>query len=141
MSGVLDYYGKWFFKQNPFHLDYINSGVLLLNLAKIKQTKLFAKARKICQTKKMFMPDQSAINKLAISKKIESRKFNEQRKLKKDTVFQHFTTSFRFFPWFRIVTIKPWHIEEVHNQLKIFEYDDILEEYKTLSLKGKGIKK
>lgn len=132
MLGVLDYYGKWFFKNNILKFDYINSGVLLLNLSKIKQTKLFQKARKMCQNKKMFMPDQSSINKLAIHKKIEPRKFNEQRKLKENTVFQHFTTSFRFFPWFRIVTIKPWHIEEVHNRLKIFEYDDILGEYKKL---------
>lgn len=78
------------------------------------------------------MPDQSSLNKLAVSKKIEPRKFNEQRKLKKDTVFQHFTTSFRFFPWFRIVTIKPWDIENVHKRLKIFEYDDILEEYQKI---------
>lgn len=132
MLGVLDYYGRWFFKNNIFKFDYINSGVLLLNLSKIKQTELFKKARKMCQNKKMFMPDQSSLNKLAVSKKIEPRKFNEQRKLKKDTVFQHFTTSFRFFPWFRIVTIKPWDIENVHKRLKIFEYDDILEEYQKI---------
>ena len=41
--GVLDYYGKWFFKNNIFKFDYLNSGVLLLNLSKIKETKLFAR--------------------------------------------------------------------------------------------------
>ena len=58
--------------------------------------------------------------------KIEKRKYNEQRRLKKDTVFQHFTTSFRLLPFFHKVTIKPWNIDKVHKRLKIFEYDDIL---------------
>lgn len=129
LVGVLDHYGKWFFKKNIFKFDYINSGVLLLNLSKIKATKLFEKCRKMCREKEMFMPDQSAINKIAKSKKIVSRKYNEQRKLKDDTVLQHFTTSFRFFPWFHALTIKPWHIERVHKELKIREYDDIFNEY------------
>lgn len=129
LVGVLDHYGKWFFKKNIFKFDYINSGVLLLNLAKIKETKLFEKCREMCQNEEMFMPDQSAINKLATSKKIEQRKYNEQRKLHENTVFQHFTTSFRFFPWFHALTIKPWQIEEVRKVLKIKEYDDIFEEY------------
>lgn len=129
LVGALDYYGKWFFKKNIFKMDYINSGVLLLNLAKIKQTGLFKKCREMCSREEMFMPDQSAINRLATSKKIVSRKYNEQRKLHKDTVFQHFTTSFRFIPWFHTLTIKPWQIDRVHEELKITEYDDIFEEY------------
>ena len=132
LVGVLDYYGKWFFKKNIFKFDYINSGVLLLNLNKIRETKLFGKCRKMCRDEEMFMPDQSAINKISTSKKIVSRKYNEQRKLHKDTVFQHFTTSFRFFPWFHALTIKPWNIERVHNELKIREYDDIFAEYETM---------
>lgn len=131
--GALDYYGKWFFKNNLFKFDYINSGVLLMNLKKIKETGLFEKCRARCQNKKMFMPDQSAINKLAVLKKIESRRFNEQRKLHKDTVFQHFTTSFRFFPWFHKITVKPWQIDDVHKKLKLYEYDELLEEYTKIS--------
>src|SRR5574344_1494439 len=129
VSGVLDYYGKWFFKKNIFKFDYLNSGVLMLNLAKIRQTNLFTNCRNMCQSKKMFMPDQSAINKLAQSKNFYPRKYNEQRKLHKNTVIQHFTTSFRLFPLLHTITIKPWQIEEVHKILKIYEYDDILEEY------------
>lgn len=132
LIGVLDYYGKWFFKKKKLKFDYINSGVLLLNINKIKETKLFEKARKMCIEKKMFMPDQSALNKLSVKKKILPRKYNEQRRLKKDTVIQHFTTSFRIFPVFHSVTIKPWNIENVHKKLKIFEYDDLLEEYEEI---------
>lgn len=132
MVGVLDHYGRWFFHHNLFKLDYINSGVLLLNMKLIKKDKLFAKARKLCQDKWMFMPDQSALNKLCKTKRIVSRKYNEQHKLHSDTVFQHFTTSFRFFPWLHIQTIKPWQVDLVHKKLKIHEFDDILKEYQKL---------
>ena len=134
MAGVLDYYGSWFFKNKPLKRDYLNSGVLLLNLSKIKQTGLFEKCRRRCRETEMFMPDQSALNKLSVAKKIVSRKFNEQRKLHKDTVFQHFTTSFRFFPIIRTVSIKPWNIKGMHNTLHLNEYDDILNEYSALKL-------
>lgn len=127
--GVLDYYGRWFFKKEKFKFDYINSGVLLLNLVKIRETGLFENARKLCKSKRMFMPDQSAINKLATSKKIEHRRYNEQRRLRKDTVLQHFTTSFRLFPWLHTLTVKPWQVDRMHKKLRNHEYDDILEEY------------
>lgn len=132
LHGSLDYYGKWFFKNKKIKFNYINSGVLLLNLEKIRQTKLFKRAREMCKEKKMFMPDQSSLNKLSVNKKIEQRKYNEQRRLRKDTVFQHFTTSFRLLPFFHKVTIKPWNIDKVHKKLKIFEYDDILYGYKSI---------
>ena len=131
LAGVLDYYGGWLFRRNPFKRDYVNSGVLLMNMAKIRETGLFKKCRKRCCEKQMFMPDQSAINKLAVSKKICPRRFNEQRKLRSDTVMQHFTTSFRFFPYIRTVTVKPWDIERLHEVLKLNEYDDLLSEYIT----------
>lgn len=132
LAGVPDYYGKWFFHNRSLRMDYLNSGVLLLNLGKIRETGLFAKCRERCATKKMFMPDQSAINKLAVSKKVDGRSYNEQRKLQGDTVFQHFTTSFRFFPWIHTVSVKPWQIDKMHQVLKLYEYDEVLEEYSRL---------
>lgn len=132
LAGVLDYYGSWFFRRRFWERDYLNSGVLLLNLKEIRKTGLFQKCRELCVRKKMFMPDQSALNKLANSKKILPRKYNEQRKLRKDTVFQHFTTSFRFFPYFHSVTVKPWHTEKMHSVLKLYEYDSLLTEYEGL---------
>lgn len=140
IAGVLDYYGKWFFRENPLHFDYLNSGVLLLNMKEIRRTRLFRRCRGLCQANRMFMPDQSALNRLAGSKKICNSKYNEQRKLHKDTVFQHFTTSFRFFPFFHMVTVKPWQIERMHEELRLTEYDDLLEEYQTFMAKMKGEK-
>lgn len=130
IAGVLDYYGSWLFRNRIFKRDYINSGVLLLNLKKIKETGLFEKCRNMCRDEKMFMPDQSAINKLAQGKMLMPRRFNEQRKLKKETVMQHFTTSFRFFPWVRTVSVKPWDVDRMHSVLKLYEYDELLHEYK-----------
>ncbi len=130
LAGVLDYYGRWFFRKNIFKMDYLNSGVLLLNMRKIRESGLFRKCREMCVSEKMFMPDQSAINKLANKKIIRDRRFNEQRKLHKNTVMQHFTTSFRFFPWFHSLTVKPWQIERVHEILKIFEYDGLFAQYR-----------
>ncbi len=138
LAGVLDYYGKWFFRQKLLHMDYLNSGVLLLNLRQIRETSLFARCRAMCRDKQMFMPDQSAINKLAQSKKRWGRAYNEQRKLHQNTVFQHFTTSFRFFPWVHTLTVKPWQIEQVHQKLKLHEYDDIFQEYTDVTTAMKG---
>ncbi len=127
IAGVPDRYGKWFFGNILKH-DYLNSGVLLLNMTNIRKSGLFKKCRDMCRDKKMFMPDQSALNKLAVKRKIPA-KYNAQGKIKSDTVFKHFTTFFKFFPYIRAVTVKPWHTDKLHSELKIFEFDDILEEY------------
>ncbi len=130
--GVLDYYGSHFFKKKIYIKDYINSGVLLLNLDIIKKNKLFEKCRKMCKNRKMLMPDQTALNYLSKEKKLVSRKYNEQHKMMDDTVFRHFTTTFKFFPYFRTQTIKPWNINELHSVLKTYCFDDILDEYKKI---------
>lgn len=127
--GVLDFFGRWFFHNQWKLFDYINSGVLLLNLKYIKETGLFGRVRNLMRTKKMFFPDQTALNKLAKHKKIAPQRFNEQRKLHKNTVIQHFTTSFRFIPYFHMLTVKPWDVERVHSVLHLHEYDDLLNEY------------
>lgn len=126
LAGVLDYYGSHFFRRNIFRRDYLNSGVLLLDLELIRKTGLFAASREMCRTKRMFMPDQSALNKLARKKKLCHRRFNEQRRLRRDTVVQHFTTTFRFFPCIHTVSVKPWDAERMHSVLRLHEYDDLL---------------
>ncbi|MGM9641728.1 MAG: glycosyltransferase family 8 protein [Eubacteriales bacterium] len=128
IAGVLDYYGSHFFRKNIFRRDYLNSGVLMLNMQKIRESDLFARCRRLCRDKEMFMPDQSALNKLA-EKVILPRRFNEQRIEKPDTVLRHFSTTFRFFPRFRTVSVKPWNIKGMHEILKVTEYDGLLDEY------------
>jgi len=130
IAGVPDRYGKWFFG-NIFLHDYFNSGVLLMNMSNIRKSGLFEKCRCMCRDKKMFMPDQSALNKLAVKQKV-SAKYNAQGKIKSDTVFKHFTTFFKFFPYIHSVTIKPWHKDKLHSELKIYEFDYILDEYERI---------
>lgn len=131
LAGVLDYYGSWFFRKNILKRDYLNSGVLLMNMSELRKTGLLSKCRHMCTTKKMFMPDQSALNKLSVSKRICERKYNDQRRLHTDTVFQHFTTHFKFFPYVRTETVKPWQTEEVTTVLHIpkTEYKALFDRY------------
>lgn len=131
LAGVLDYYGSWFFRKNIFRRDYLNSGVLLMNMKELRKTGLLGRCRHMCTTKQMFMPDQSALNKLSVSKRICERKYNDQRRLHDDTVFQHFTTHFLFFPYVRTETVKPWQTEEVTSVLHIpeSEYGELFAEY------------
>lgn len=130
--GVPDYYGQWLFRGRRLRRDYVNSGVLLLNMREIRRTGLFARCRARCRDRRMFMPDQSALNKLAVAKRLAPRRYNEQRRLQEDTVLQHFTTSFRFFPWFHAVSVKPWDVERVHSVLQLHAYDDLLDQYQEL---------
>ncbi len=135
LAGVLDYYGSWFFRHPRWRIwrrDYLNSGVLLLDLVQIRRTGLFEKSREMCAEREMFMPDQSALNRLAEKKKLCPRRYNEQRIIKDDTVFRHFTTTFRFFPRIKTVTVKPWDTERLHGVLKIFEFDGLIEEAETI---------
>ncbi|GFZ27611.1 glycosyltransferase family 8 protein [Lactobacillus corticis] len=130
-AGVLDYWGRFFYHnpKNRTLFDYVNSGVLLLNMTEIKRTGLFAKIRQMVAQRKMLLPDQAALNKLAHKKKIWPRKYNEQYRLQADTVIQHFTTTFRFRPVFHTLTVKPWDVDRVHSVLQLHEYDELLAEY------------
>lgn len=142
IAGVLDYYGSWFFRKNIFKRDYLNSGVLLMNMCELRNTGLLSSCRHMCTTKQMFMPDQSALNKLSVSKRICEIKYNDQRRLHSDTVFQHFTTHFRFFPYVRTETVKPWQTEEVTTILHIpeSEYGALFAKYYDIkeSMKSAG---
>ena len=124
-AAVKEKYGSWFIRH-----DYINAGMLLLNMKKIKETGLLEKARKKIKTKKMLFADQDAIFWSTTSKKIIPRKFNEQSKFdRKDTVICHFCKRLMFFPYPHTENYKQWNIEEVHKVLKCHTFDEDLEEY------------
>ncbi len=128
-AGVPDYYGKWFFGRS-----YVNSGVLLLNMRRIRITGLFRKAVRMCREKKVFLPDQTALNRCAEAKMLLPRKFNEQHAIEEDTLVRHFSVTFRLWPMLRIQSVKPWEVEKMHGLLKCFEFDDILGEYAAMSV-------
>ena len=124
MAGCIDYLGKWFISMN-----YMNAGILYLNMAKIRETRVFERARDLCATKKMWFPDQTALHRLIQKKKFISTRYNEQRRLHKDTVLQHFCKSIRLLPFYHTVNVKPWETERMHRIYKLYEYDDLLTDY------------
>lgn len=123
-AGVRDRYGCHF-----FGINYLNAGVLLLNLAKIRETGLFQRSLDACARKKIFLSDQTVINRYAKKKKVLPRRFNEQKNLRDDTVIRHFSMTIIWLPKFRTQNIKPWHVEKVHDVLHITQFDDILTDY------------
>lgn len=137
--GALDYYGSHIYKKNIFKRDYLNSGVLLLNLDLLKKNDILKKARELCASKKMLLPDQSALNILCKHKLIVDRKYNEQKSMQKDTVFRHFTTTFKFFPVIKTQKVKPWQIDRVHEILNCHEFDWLLREYKEWKMQNSKI--
>ena len=124
-AGTLDYYGRFFFRRRLWHMDYMNSGVLLMNIARMRQTGLLAKCRQRCAGTRMFMPDQTALNKLATRKLVLPRRFNDQRRQHDDTVMRHFSNCFGFFPP-RLIDVKPWQTQRVHDELHTNVYDKLL---------------
>ncbi|MBR2839873.1 glycosyltransferase family 8 protein [Candidatus Saccharibacteria bacterium] len=133
-AGVLDIYGRiWYHYNGLFVQDYMNSGVMLFNIPECLKMGMFEKARKICIEKRMLLPDQGALNRAILRRKLVERKYNEQEeKPRADTVLHHFSNNFKFWPYFRVQKVKPFEVRKVHEILKIHEYDDILEEYNRL---------
>lgn len=107
-AAVKDYFGKIFISH-----DQCNSGVLLLNIPKIKATRLFERVRQMCITKNLFLADQTALNKCATSKLFLPPKYNRQRRINKDTIIRHYCASWRFFPVVHVKTVKPWEVDKI----------------------------
>ncbi len=129
-AAARDHYGKYLVYPN-----YINAGVLLFNMKKSRETKLFEKARALIKTKKLTFADQSAIIRSTTKKKLLPQRFNDQKFLHKHTVVRHFSKRLFWLPYPHTANIKQWQVEEVHKIFKYHQFDDILSEY--LSLKEK----
>lgn len=104
------------------HKNYCNAGMILFDVDKTIENKdKIIKAREMIRTVKMFMPDQTAINR-AFKDDIEflPSKYNEQNKMEKDTLVRHYCGVLKFFPYMHIIKVKPWDddIEKFHKQRK-----------------------
>lgn len=134
-AAVKEKYGCWLIRH-----DYINAGMLLLNMKKIRETKLLEKAREKIKTKKMLFADQDAVYWSTSKKLIIPRRFNEQSSFnRKDTVICHFAKRLVFLPYPHTENIKQWHIEKVHKIYKCHTFDNDLDEY--VKLKEQFMKK
>jgi len=123
-AAVIDYLGKtWISSQ------YQNSGVMLMNIRKIRETGFLEKCRKYISKNKSPFLDQDALNRFVTAKVYLPNKFNEQHKRREDTVIRHFSKTIKWFPFFHTQNIKPWMVGQVHSVMKTNQYDDILNEY------------
>ncbi len=119
-----DHYGKYLIKPN-----YVNAGVLLFNMKKMKETKLLETARELIKTKKLVFADQSAIIRSTTKCKMLPQRFNDQKFLHKHTVVRHFSKRLFWLPYPHTENIKQWQVSRVHKVFGYYQFDDILYEY------------
>lgn len=125
-------------KEGSFWINrkYCNSGVLLMNMKECRRTDLLGRVRHKVLTRRMFMPDQSSLNKLVKRKLILPRAFNEQRDIREDTVIKHFCRGMNWYgPFFTLYNYKQTDRKNVHEKLNIYCFDDLYEEYDKLNSK------
>lgn len=125
-AAVKEKYGCWVIRP-----DYINAGVLLMNLKKMKETNLLGKGREMLRKRKLLFADQDAIYWNTTKKKLLPRRFNEQSKIngKKNTVLVHFCKRLMFLPYPHTTNYKQWNIKKIHNEMHCHVFDTDLEEY------------
>lgn len=126
-AAARDHYGKYLINPN-----YVNAGVMLWNLKKMRETGLLVKARDLIRKKKLTFADQSAIIRSTTKKKMLPQKFNDQKFLHKHTVVRHFSKRLFWLPYPHTENIKQWHVERVRKVFKYRCFDDILDEYTRL---------
>ena len=123
-AAARDHYGKYL-----VYFNYINAGVLLLNMKEIRRTGLFEKARELIKTKKLPFADQSAIFRSTTRKKMLPQRFNDQKFLHKHTVVRHFSRRLFYLPYPHTANIKQWDVTKVHTIFHYEQFDDVLYEY------------
>jgi len=129
-AAARDHYGKYLLNPN-----YINAGVILFNLAKVKETGLLVKARELIKTKKLMFADQDAIYKSTTAKKMLPQKFNDQKFLWDSTIIRHFSKRLFYLPYPHTENIKQWNVSRMYRVFGYTAFDDIIYEY--LYWKGK----
>jgi lipopolysaccharide biosynthesis glycosyltransferase len=123
-AAARDHYGKYLLNPN-----YINAGVLLFNMKKMRQTGLLKKARTLIKTRKLLFADQSAIYRSTTAKKMLPQKYNDQKFLHKWTVVRHFSKRLFYTPYPHIANIKQWNVSQIHKIFGYYCFDDVLYEY------------
>ncbi len=123
-AAARDHYGKYLVSPN-----YVNAGVLLFNMKKMKQTGILEKAREQLRQKKLVFADQSALIRSTTCKKMLPQKFNDQKFLHQSTVVRHFSKRLFWLPYPHTDNIKQWQVSRVHKVFGYYQFDDVLYEY------------
>ena len=125
------YIYRWKFCKNG--KKYFNAGVLLINVEKIKETKLFTRARTFLIEHRRHYMDQDALNFLVKDKLMLPVKFNAKDKYYDEIVVHHFCNVRKKGNWFH--RTKPWEVDLVKERMHA--YDDILDKYIELKEENK----
>lgn len=107
---------------------YCNAGMILFDMKKMKENDKLIKARNMVKHRKMWMPDQTAINNV-YRKDIFylPTKFNEQACTKNDTVIRHYCGVMKLFPIVHVINEKPWDdIDKFHKTRKEHVMDETI---------------
>ena len=123
------YIYRWKYCKN--NGNYFNSGVLLINVEKIKETKLFTLAREFLKIHRRHYMDQDALNFLVKNKLMLPERFNAKDKYYDEIVVHHFCNVRKKGNWFH--RTKPWEVKLVKERMHA--YDDILDKYIELKRK------
>lgn len=123
-AAARDHYGKYL-----VHPNYINAGVLLLNMERMRQTGIFPRARALLREQKLLFADQSALYRSTSRKKMLPQRFNDQKFLHKHTVVRHFSKRLFYLPYPHTDNVKQWQVERIHKIFGYRQFDDILNEY------------
>ena len=123
-AAARDHYGKYLVSPN-----YINAGVVLFNLKKMRENGILEKARKLIKTKKLIFADQSAIIRSTTKKMVLPQRFNDQKFLHRHTVVRHFSKRLYWLPFPHTDNIKQWQVSKVHKVFGYYQFDDILYDY------------
>lgn len=123
-AAARDHYGKYL-----LHPNYINAGVLLFNLKKMRETGILPRARQLLREKKLTFADQSALIRSTMKKKMLPQRYNDQKFLHRHTVIRHFSKRLFWLPYPHTENIKQWQIDRVHKVFRYHAFDDILKEY------------
>lgn len=129
-AAARDHYGKYL-----VHPNYINAGVLLLNMEMIRKNGIFCRARQLIRQKKLLFADQSALIRSTTCKRVLPQRFNDQKFLHKHTVVRHFSKRLFWLPYPHTDNIKQWQVSRIHKVFGYYCFDDVLYEYIYLNKK------
>lgn len=132
-AAAREHYGKYL-----IHPNYINGGVLLLNLQQMRETRILEKSRELIKTKKLVFADQSALIRSTTKKRMLPQRFNDQKYLHRHTVVRHFSKRLFWLPYPHTDSIKQWQIDKVHKIFRYHQFDDVLNEYIDMKEKFEG---
>lgn len=94
LGGVRDLWGSFFCRT-----DYVNCGVLLIDLGEARKERFFAAARRVLTEYRVHRPFSDAVNYAGKPLCLLPEIYNEQFALRRDTVVRHYCAGLRLFPY------------------------------------------